>query len=70
MYTTPRLLTARETAAVLRLSATRVLRLARAGELPHVALPTGEIVFDLKDLARWIAAHKWASGESEVTHEP
>jgi excisionase family DNA binding protein len=53
-----RLLTASDVAVWLSLTTRRVVRMARAGEIPSVELPGGERVFDPADLAEWLAARK------------
>jgi excisionase family DNA binding protein len=44
------LLTDYETAEQLRISRNKLLRLARAGKVPHVLLPDGEFRFRRSDL--------------------
>ena len=39
---------------VLNLPARRVKRLARAGEIPHVLLPGGEIRFEAEEISDWV----------------
>ena len=48
------LLTRSEAAELLRMTPTRVARLARAQRIPHVPLPDGEIRFVAEDLWDWI----------------
>lgn len=52
------LLNAVQVARRLGIPAARVKRLAKAGELPHVALPGNELRFDAEDLDRWVASYK------------
>ena len=52
----PALLTPDDVAQWLSVPRARVLRMVRAGTIPHVRLPTGDIVFDAVALAEWIAA--------------
>ena len=59
------LLTPGEAADRLRMLRSRVLRLARAGIVPHVALPDGEIRFDRHDLDAWVVKHKRPVAPSE-----
>jgi excisionase family DNA binding protein len=50
------LLTADEAADILRLTRSRVVKLAKAGELPSVTLPGGEIRFLSSDLWEWVGS--------------
>jgi excisionase family DNA binding protein len=52
---TDRLLTAREVAEVLGVSAETVLRWVRAGKLPAIRLPSGAIRFQEPALDAWMA---------------
>lgn len=52
------LLTTAEAAQVLRMLPARLARLAKAGKLPTVLLPDGELRFDRGDLRIWIDQHK------------
>lgn len=52
------LLTDSEAAEMLRMIPARVVRLTRAGEIPYVALPDGELRYDPADLWEWACAHK------------
>ncbi len=47
-----------EAAAQLRISRTKLTRLARRGEVPHVLLPDGEIRFRRDDLVVWVASYR------------
>jgi hypothetical protein len=38
----------------LSLSTRTVVRMAKAGQIPHIVLPNGELVFDPGDLAAWL----------------
>lgn len=49
------LLTPSEVDALLRYRPGRAIRLARAGVLPHIQLPDGEIRFDEADIERIMA---------------
>ncbi len=55
---TPTLLDTFDAAALLLLSTRKVRALVRSGQLPHVALPNGEIRFVEVDLLAWIESHK------------
>ncbi len=52
------LLTTAEAAQILRMLPARLARLAKAGKLPTVLLPDGELRFDRGDLRGWIDQHK------------
>jgi excisionase family DNA binding protein len=52
------LLTDGEAAKLLRILRTRLVRLARAGKVPCVILPDGEIRFSRADLIEWVAAYR------------
>lgn len=52
MQAQSRLLTDGEAAQLLRILPARLLKLARAGHVPDVALPDGELRFDEADLLR------------------
>ena len=58
MDATSCLLTDFEAAKLLRMLRVRVKRLAKKNQIPHVALPDGELRFDELDLRAWIDAHK------------
>jgi excisionase family DNA binding protein len=51
--TTQILLTPLEAGEILRLPSRRVVRLAKAGEIPHVCLPSGEVRFIESELWAW-----------------
>jgi len=51
----PRLLTAREVAAVLGVSTETVLRWTRRGVLPGFRLPSGQLRFRSEELEAWLA---------------
>jgi excisionase family DNA binding protein len=51
------LLTAREVASLLGVSAETVLRWTRRGELPAVRLPGGAIRYREDELELWLTAH-------------
>lgn len=63
MSVTERLLTEDEAAEILRLTSSRVLRLARRGEIPAVRLPGNEYRFVESDLWEWVRSHRMASAE-------
>jgi hypothetical protein len=56
MNTTPHLLDPAEAGKLLRMLPVRVVRLAKRGDLPCIALPNGEYRFVLRDLEQWIAS--------------
>jgi excisionase family DNA binding protein len=47
-----------DVARLFGVTARRVQKLAKAGDLPSVHLPGGELRFDPDDLETWITAHK------------
>ncbi len=53
-----------DAAEILLLSTRRVRLLVKQGQLPHVALPNGEIRFVEADLLAWIDAHKQSAKEA------
>jgi len=55
---TDTLLTTAEAAQLLRMLPARLARLAKAGKVPTVLLPDGELRFDVGDLRGWIEQHK------------
>jgi excisionase family DNA binding protein len=63
-----RLLTAREVADHLGVSAETVLRWARRGELPAVRLPGGAIRFRTDALEAWLHEREAAPGRGVVDH--
>ena len=63
METQSRLLTDGEAAELLCMIPARLVRLAKAGKVPCVVLPDGELRFDSRDLWAWVAEHKQAVGE-------
>lgn len=52
------LLTDGEAAKLLRILRTRLVRMARAGKVPSIILPDGEIRFSRADLIEWVAAFR------------
>ena len=62
------LLTDSAAADRIRMLRTRVVRLAKAGAVPHVALPDGEIRFDADDLDAWVAQHKRPTPTEDQLH--
>lgn len=53
-----RLLTDGEAARLVRMPPARLVRLARAGEIPCVLLPDDELRFIEADLWSWVRKHK------------
>lgn len=51
-----------EAADLLKMAPSRLKRLARAGKVPCIALPDGEVRFDQADLLRWVESHKREGG--------
>jgi len=54
----PYLLSAYEVAAWLLLTERRILRMAKAGELPCVQLPDGNVMFEKPALLEWLALQR------------
>ncbi len=50
----PPLLTAQDVALWLALPTSKIVRLARQGEIPCINLPGGELAFEPEALANWI----------------
>ncbi len=63
MMTTQALLTPIEASDLLRLPTRRVVKLARAGEIPHVLLPGDELRFREAELWLWVERHQQPTGE-------
>jgi len=61
------LLTAREVADVLGVSAETVLRWVRRGDLPAIRLPGGAIRFRGDDLDEWLQARAVRAGSRDTT---
>lgn len=57
------LLTPIEASWLLSLPTRQVVKLAKAGEIPHVLLPGNELRFRERDLSTWIDRHKQPAGE-------
>ena len=57
------LLTDTEAARLLRILRSRLVRLARAGQVPHVLLPDGEFRFRREDLVAWVASYSRPSAQ-------
>ncbi len=55
---TEHLLTSRDLAERLQMPRLRLERMARAGKLPAVVLPDGEIRFLDADVSRWVEEHR------------
>lgn len=58
---TPRLLTAREVAEVLDVSPETVLRWTRAGKLPALKLPSGQVRYREDAFDDWMADRAYAA---------
>lgn len=58
-----RLVLPRELDLILRYPKGRCLKLAKAGKLPHIKLPDGEIRFDLNQIDQIIAPAQASPGE-------
>jgi hypothetical protein len=54
----PDLLLPSHVASLLTMTTRAVVKMARAGELPYVELPDGDILIDRADLLRWIQARR------------
>jgi hypothetical protein len=52
------ILTDGEAARILRMPRLRLLRLAKAGDVPSIRLPDGEYRFVQADLWAWVEGHK------------
>lgn len=59
------LLMPREVDRMLRYPRGRALRLARAGQLPSVKLPDGEVRFDAEEIERVLREGSTATGEQQ-----
>ena len=59
------LLTHFEAGDVLRMLPARVLRYAKAGEIPHVILPDGEVRFVEAALWCWVNEHTTGTSDNE-----
>jgi excisionase family DNA binding protein len=60
------LLTDTEAARLLRILRTRLVRLARRGEVPHILLPDKEIRFRRSDLVAWVANYRRPGAAEEA----
>jgi excisionase family DNA binding protein len=60
------LLTAREVAKLLGVTPATVLRWTRAGELPAITLPSGQIRYQQDALEQWLAGRA-TDGQSRVS---
>jgi excisionase family DNA binding protein len=67
---TDRLLTAREVADLLGVSAETVLRWTRRGELPAFRLPGGALRYRADELERWLGEHATAAPGRESASNP
>ncbi len=63
---TQRMIHPRELDRLLRYPNGRCTRLARAGKIPHIVLPDGEIRFDPNVIDEWLAA--CAEVETQAAH--
>ena len=60
------LLDADEAATQLRMLRTRLTRLAKAGKVPSILLPDGEVRFRRADLVEWVSQYRRPT-DSEVS---
>ena len=58
------LLSVDEVADHLRILPRRLTRLVKADAIPYVALPDGELRFDVGDLDAWVERHKRPAAEA------
>jgi hypothetical protein len=58
----PSLLTAAEVGQWLSLTTRVVERMAQRGEMPCLALPSGELMFDRAELAKWAQTLRRSEG--------
>jgi hypothetical protein len=63
--TLPRLWTVQDVSLWLSCPARQVIRWAKAGKLPSIALPDGELMFDPVELTKWLARQR-AEGTADV----
>ena len=63
---TGRLLTARAVAEMLDVSPATVLRWTRAGDLPAIRLPSGQIRYRAEELDAWLGARSTPSRDVAV----
>jgi hypothetical protein len=54
----PDLLLPSQVAALLTMTTRAVVKMAKAGELPYVELPDGEILIDRADLIAWVDSRR------------
>jgi excisionase family DNA binding protein len=54
----PEMLTPGEVASWLHTRTNFVLRLVRRGEIPHVKLPNGDVLFDRAELTDWVKTYR------------
>lgn len=66
MTTAMTLLTGRELDRILRYPRGRSLRLAKAGKLPHLKLPDGEIRFEWAHVEASLRGHGTSTSEGEA----
>lgn len=61
------LLTDTEASDAVRMLRARLVRLARAGKVPCVLLPDGEVRFRRADLENWVAQHEQPANLQSAT---
>jgi len=66
MDTNEKLLTAGEIAGILQMPEARVARYAKAGTIPHLRLPGGEIRFLAADVRAWLDGQRQAVACSQA----
>ncbi len=69
MSDTHHLLTDSEAGELLRMLPVRVVRLAKRGVIPHVALPDGELRFVAADLLNWAMTYRRPAPSGECAAE-
>jgi hypothetical protein len=62
----PELLTPHDVASWLHTTSKFVLGLVRRGEIPHLLLPNGDILFERADLADWVRSFRAGKRQSEA----
>jgi len=61
----PDMLTAGDVASWLHTTSNFVLRLVRRGEIPHLTLPNGDVLFDRAELADWVKSFRATRKQSD-----